>query len=151
MINEVDIPEKYSDLDFTPPKAAQKNAKKALRWKEEHGDEVDAGTQTGWRRARQLSKGKELSPDVVDRMAQFNRHRSNSKIADKHEGEPWKDNGYVAWLIWGGDEGVDWAMRMADKMDKRDQQNESQETQFRKLVREVVKDVLSEKVREDSL
>jgi len=34
------IPEKYSDLDFVPPKAAQKNAKKALRWKEEHGDGV---------------------------------------------------------------------------------------------------------------
>lgn len=141
MINEVDIPEKYSDLDFTPPKKAQENAKKAIRWKEEHGDEVDAGTRTGWRRARQLAKGKELSPDVVDRMAQFNRHRSNSDIAEKYEGTPWKDKEYTAWLLWGGDAGVDWAMKMADKMDKRDKEskNESKKSYEEKVLREVIR------------
>lgn len=121
-----DIPEKYSDLDFTPPKAAQKNAKKALRWKEEHPNEVDGGTQVGWTRANQLADGGELSPDIVQRMAQFNRHRSNSEIADEYEGEPWKDNGYLAWQLWGGDEGVDWAIRLSDRMEEIDkQQNES--------------------------
>lgn len=121
-----DIPEKYSDLDFVPPKAAQENAKKALRWRDEHGrDEVQGGTQVGWTRANQLAKGQELSPDIVDRMAQFNRHRKNSEIADEYEGTPWLDKGYVSWLLWGGDEGVDWAIRMADAMDTRDkQQNE---------------------------
>lgn len=150
-----DIPEKYSDLDFVPPKAAQKNAKKALRWKEEHPDEVDGGTRVGWTRANQLAKGKELSPDIVQRMAQFNRHRSNSEIADEYEGEPWKDNGYIAWQIWGGDEGVDWAIRLSDAMEKRDeQQNESvkvksdlkmeskKESRLRNVVREIILETL---------
>lgn len=137
------IPEKYSDLDFTPPKAAQKNAKKALRWKEEHGDEVDGGTRVGWTRANQLAKGKELSPDIVDRMAQFNRHRSNSEIADEYRGEPWRDNGYIAWLIWGGDEGVDWAIRLADAMDKRDKESQNESIQnFRKIIRSEVREFL---------
>jgi hypothetical protein len=70
----------------------------------------------GWQRAHQLAKGEALSEDVVSRMAQFNRHRKNSKIAPEFKDEPWKDRGYVAWLIWGGDEGVDWAMEKMDKI-----------------------------------
>lgn len=99
----------------TPPKAAQDNAKKVLRWKEEHGDEVDGMTSVGWRRANQLADGEPLSLDVIKRMAQFARHEDNKEIAEKHKSEPWKDNGYVAWLGWGGDEGIDWAKRMSDK------------------------------------
>ena len=105
----------YSDY----PKAASKNAKKAIDWKEKYGrDEVTAGTEVGWQRAHQLAKGEALSRDVVSRMAQFNRHRKNSSIAPEHKDEPWKDNGYVAWLIWGGDEGVDWAMKKMDQIKK---------------------------------
>jgi hypothetical protein len=99
------------------PKAASKNAQKAIDWKEKYGrDIVTAGTAVGWQRAHQLAKGESLSEDVVSRMAQFNRHRKNSKIAPEFKDEPWKDRGYVAWLIWGGDEGVDWAMKTMDKI-----------------------------------
>lgn len=94
------------------PSAASKNAQKAIEWKEKYGrDIVTAGTAVGWQRAHQLAKGEALSKDVVSRMAQFNRHRKNSTIAPEFKDEPWKDKGYVAWLIWGGDEGVDWAMK----------------------------------------
>ena len=37
------------------PIAATNNAKKALRWKEEYGDEVKGGTIVGWTRANQLA------------------------------------------------------------------------------------------------
>jgi hypothetical protein len=50
-------------------------------------------------------------------MSAFNRHRKNSSIAPEHKDEPWKDNGYVAWLIWGGDEGVDWAIEKSKEID----------------------------------
>ena len=111
-INEEDT---YTDY----PEAAKKNAKKAIEWKEKYGRyEVTAATRVGWARAHQLSKGEALSADTVKRMAAFNRHRKNSKISPKHKDTPWKDNGYVAWLTWGGDEGVDWAMRQSEKMDK---------------------------------
>ena len=55
-------------------------------------------------------------------MAQFNRHRKNSKINPEYKDTPWKDNGYIAWLIWGGDAGVDWALAKMDEIRK----NESQ-------------------------
>jgi hypothetical protein len=107
--------ETYNDY----PAAAKANAKKALDWRDEYGrDEITAGTPVGWQRANQLAKGEKLSKDVVSRMAQFNRHRKNSKIDPELKETPWKDNGYVAWLIWGGDEGVDWAMKKMKEIDE---------------------------------
>ena len=105
--------ETYKDY----PSAASKNAQKAIDWKEKYGrDVVTAGTAVGWQRAHQLAKGEALSKDVVSRMAQFNRHRKNSTIAPEFKDEPWKDKGYVSWLIWGGDEGVDWAMKTMEEI-----------------------------------
>lgn len=94
---------------FQAPAAARKAAQKALDWKEEHGDEVTAMTRTGWARANQLAKNKPLSLETVKRMAAFERHRSNAKISPELKDTPWKDNGYVAWLGWGGDAGIKWA------------------------------------------
>ena len=106
--------ETYNDY----PAAAKKNAQMAIDWKEKYGrDEVPAGTPVGWARAHQLAKGEKISADTVKRMSAFNRHRKNSKIAPEHKDEPWKDNGYVAWLIWGGDEGVDWAIEKSKEID----------------------------------
>lgn len=112
-INEAE--ESYSDY----PKAASANAKQALEWRDKYGrDDVDAGTAVGWQRANQLAKGEAVSLDVVSRMAQFNRHRKNSKIAPEFKDTPWKDRGYVAWLIWGGDEGADWAIQKMEQIKK---------------------------------
>lgn len=98
---------------YKPPKAAQNNAKKVLRWKKEHGDEVKGMTATGWRRANQLASGQALTLETVKRMASFNRHRKNAKIDPKYKSTPWKDNGYVAWLGWGGTTGINWAMKIS--------------------------------------
>ena len=107
--------DKFADY----PAAASKNAKKAIEWKEKYGrDEVQGGTEVGWQRAHQLAKGEAVSRDVLGRMAAFNRHRKNSKISAEHKDTPWKDNGHVAWLIWGGDEGVDWAIKKMEELDE---------------------------------
>jgi hypothetical protein len=102
---------------YTPPKAAQGNAARVLAWREKHGDEVQGMTAVGWTRANQLAKGGPLSRETVGRMAAFERHRKNSTIAPENEGKPWKDAGYVAWLGWGGDEGVAWAQQILDRED----------------------------------
>tara|TARA_B100001057_G_scaffold210456_2_gene210988 strand:+ start:321 stop:1721 length:1401 start_codon:yes stop_codon:yes gene_type:complete len=111
VLNEEDS---YDDY----PAAAKKNAQMAIDWKEKYGrDEVPAGTPVGWARAHQLAKGEKISADTVKRMSAFNRHRKNSSIAPEHKDTPWKDRGYVAWLIWGGDAGVDWAMNKSKEID----------------------------------
>jgi HK97 family phage portal protein len=98
--------EMYDDY----PQKASDNAQKMLDWKEKYPDEIRGGTEIGWTRARQLADRDAISRDIVSRMAQFNRHRENAKVADEYKDTPWKDAGYVAWNLWGGTEGVDWAI-----------------------------------------
>jgi hypothetical protein len=105
---------------YTPPASAANNAKKALKWKEEHGDdEVTAMTRTGWTRASQLADREELSYDTVKRMAAFfSRHKGNEKISPENKDTPWKDNGYISFLGWGGEEGKKWAEKIISKEDE---------------------------------
>lgn len=47
---------------------------------------------------------------------------SSSRIAQryrkaKYRDEPWKDKGYVAWLLWGGDPGKSWAAKVLKQME----------------------------------
>jgi hypothetical protein len=91
------------------PSSAKNNACKAIRWKEEHGDEVQGMTQIGWIRANQLCKGEKISEETISRMSGFQRHKKNSEVAPEYKDTPWKDKGYVAWLGWGGDTGINWA------------------------------------------
>jgi hypothetical protein len=105
---------------YTPPKAAQNNAKRMLKWREEHSDDIKGGTNVGWIRANQLASGEAISEDIVKRMAQFNRHRENATVNPKYKDEPWRDAGYVAWNLWGGTEGVNWAMSQSKRIQKAD-------------------------------
>ena len=111
-INEAE--DSHSDY----PQAAKKNAQKAIDWKEKYGrEEVEAGTAVGWARAHQLANGENISSDTVKRMSSFNRHRKNATIAPEFKETPWLDKGFVSWLIWGGDAGVDWAMARSKEID----------------------------------
>lgn len=106
--------ETYNDY----PQAATENARKVLRWREEHGDEVKGMTRVGWIRANQLCKREKISRDTIARMASFKRHEKNAEISPEFKGTPWKDRGYVAYLGWGGDEGIEWAQRKLKKIDE---------------------------------
>lgn len=112
---------KYDHIDFRPPEGARNQAKKALEWKDEHGDAVKGGTAVGWTRARQLADGGEMSVETVKRMYKFfQRHEKNKAINPEYKDEPWRDNGYVAWLIWGADEGKRWAEKLWSQMEEAD-------------------------------
>lgn len=108
--------EYQSYVDY--PVAASNNAKKALEWREKYPNEVKAGTRIGWTRANQLANRQPISEETIGRMAAFERHRSNSRIDADKKGKPWTDNGYVAWLIWGGDEGIAWAQRKIKQLNR---------------------------------
>lgn len=106
-LNELFADEKM----FKVPAGAKGNARKVLEWKKKHGSEVKGMTSVGWARARQLANQSEIPLSTVKRMAAFNRHRKNAVVAPEFKSTPWKDRGYVAWLGWGGDSGVNWAVK----------------------------------------
>jgi hypothetical protein len=102
---------------FVPPQEVRNNAKRGLELRKEHGR---GGTEVGVARARDLSNGKALSLETINRMiSYFARHEVDKK------GEGWgKDSaGYIAWLLWGGDAGRAWATRV-----KREQENKEKST-----------------------
>lgn len=94
---------------YAVPESARNNARKVLRWREEHGDAVAGMTEVGWRRARQLATQARVGRETVAKMAGFARHRQNAEVAAEYADEPWRDAGYVAWLGWGGTSGIEWA------------------------------------------
>ena len=105
---KLEIKATYNDY----PQSASNNAKRMIEWREKHGrDEVRGGTEVGWKRANQLANREKLSESTIARMAQFNRHRENATIDPQYKDTPWKDRGYVAWNLWGGTSGVNWAIK----------------------------------------
>lgn len=98
------------------PQAASDNAQKVLNWRKRYGDEVNGMTAIGWRRANQLAKRQRISRQTIARMASFARHRKNAAVAPEYRGKAWKDAGHVAWLGWGGTEGIEWAKRKLDQI-----------------------------------
>lgn len=97
--------ESYTDY----PKGATENAKIAIRYAEENGwgDCLEA---TGKARANQLANGEPISEETISRMASFERHRQHSKR------ELGDGCGRLAWLAWGGDEGIEWAQRKLESI-----------------------------------
>lgn len=107
-VENIEIKATYNDY----PQSASNNAKRMIEWREKHGrDEVRGGTEVGWKRASQLANREKLSESTIARMAQFNRHRENATIDPQYKDTPWKDRGYVAWNLWGGTSGVNWAIK----------------------------------------
>jgi len=105
--------EGYNDY----PQSASNNAKRMIEWRDKYGrDEVKGGTAVGWQRAASLAARESLSAETVGRMAAFNRHRKNATVDPKFQDTPWKDNGYVAWNLWGGTSGVNWAIKKMESI-----------------------------------
>lgn len=91
------------------PEAASNNAKRALKWKEENGS--TCGTPVGWTRANQLANREKISRDTIARMASFKRHQ-------QHKDVPYEEGcGGLMWDAWGGDAGINWAIRKLAQID----------------------------------
>ena len=111
------VPDKYSHIDFTPPKGAQEAAKRALEVRADKPSSQRGMTPVGIARARDLMNGETLSPDTVRRMLNyFTRHE-----VDK-EGSTWniQGKGWQAWHGWGGDAGFAWARKVVKQMNAAD-------------------------------
>ena len=118
------MPEKYDHIDFKPPAGVRAEAKKGLEWRDEYNR---GGTMVGVARARDLSNGKNISPDTAKRMnSYFARHAVDKK------GEGWSpgDDGFpsagrIAWALWGGDAGKAWASKLVRQIEAADKKERS--------------------------
>lgn len=100
--------ETYNDY----PEAATNNARRALKWKEE--TDSSCGTSVGWARANQLANREKISRDTIARMASFKRHQQNKDV-------PYSEGcGGLMWDAWGGDAGINWAIRKLEQIDNKD-------------------------------
>ena len=101
---------------FKPTAKMASNAEKGLKLRKEFGR---GGTDVGVNRAKQLSAQEDLSADDDTSMhSYFARHKVD-KDSKSHEWGSDTDPsaGYIAWLLWGGGEGKEWADKNANKID----------------------------------
>jgi len=102
--------------DLTPPAAVAANAKKGLELRERFGR---GGTEVGVERAEGLAARKPVTEADVAHIASYFARHEVDKDTHSHK---WGDDadpsaGYVAWLLWGGDEGRAWAERLKRGLD----------------------------------
>lgn len=117
---------KYAKINFKPPKAVMEAAKKGmqLRKKFHRGgltsrEAGKLGIGSGIVRASNLARGSKMSPDVVRRMKNyFTRHQVDKRPDWANPHKP--SNGYIAWLLWGGNPGFSWARKIVRKMNSAD-------------------------------
>ena len=110
---------------FKPPASAISNAKRGLELRKRWGrgglspsEAKSQGIDSGVTRARKIASGK-VSTHDVRRMSAFNRHRKNYR-PDKKMPDGGPTAGTIAWLLWGGTSGVNWAKKKSAAMNAED-------------------------------
>jgi len=112
---------KYEGINFKPPAGVREEARQGLQWRRQYNR---GGTAVGVARARDLSNGKQVSPDTAKRMkSYFARHEVDKKGQGFSPGEPgYPSAGRIAWALWGGDAGQSWSNKLVRQMDAEDNQ-----------------------------
>lgn len=100
---------------FRPTLKMAANARRGLRLREKFGR---GGTDVGVRRAQQLTERQQLEPaDIKSMYSYFARHEVDKKTSRHIWGSSENPSaGFIAWLLWGGDEGKDWVARQRRKL-----------------------------------
>ena len=122
---------KYGHIDFRPPESVAAAAARGLELRKKASpsnrggltaeEASKQGIGSGVQRAVNLKNRDVVSPEVIGQMvAFFARHEKNKDIPADKKGEPWNAKGYVAWLLWGGDPGRQWAEKVKRQMEAAD-------------------------------
>jgi hypothetical protein len=101
------------DHGHLPPQAIANAAEKGLQLRQRFHR---GGTAVGVARARDLKNRRSLSDDTIKRMSNyFSRHKVDKRAANfGNDDDP--SPGYIAWLLWGGEPGKDWAAKEKAKI-----------------------------------
>lgn len=128
--------EPLKDSDFIPPAAVRKNAEDGLELRKEFKrgglssqQAGEAGVGSGVVRATNLKNGERLSENTIKRMVRyFDRHDSDKDAAGSDSRGYWGNYenpsaGFIAWLLWGGDEGRVWANSLLARIEKAERES----------------------------
>lgn len=89
----------------TPPERVREAARQGLRLRKQYGR---GGTSVGLARARQLAAGRPVSDRDIKSMYSFFRRHAGDRLDLR---DP-PSNGWIAWLLWGGDPARRWIERL---------------------------------------
>lgn len=109
------VKKKVNLESYEPTDEMAGEAELGLKWREEYGR---GGTEVGVARARDISNKRNLSFDTVQRMnSYFSRHEVDKEATGWNQGEEgFPTAGRIAWQLWGGDAGRDWAKRIVERV-----------------------------------
>jgi hypothetical protein len=103
-----------SKADLTPPGAVAANARRGLELRERFHK---GGTDVGVHRAEQLAARRPVTREDVKSMYSYlARHEVDKRGAHFGDDEA-PSPGYVAWLLWGGDEAKAWIAGLHERVD----------------------------------
>jgi HK97 family phage portal protein len=107
--------EPQKNIKALPTEKMKEEAKRGLAWREEFGR---GGSNPGFARAKQIIAGEPISDsDVKQIFAFFSRHEIDKKAEGFNIGEEgYPSNGRIAWSLWGGDAGFEWAKKERAKI-----------------------------------
>jgi HK97 family phage major capsid protein len=110
-------------MAYEPTGGMKEEAQRGLDWRREFGR---GGTEVGIARARDIVNGKNLSLDTVKRMRSFfARHRVDKEAEGFSPGEEgYPSNGRIAWALWGGDAGDDWAEDIVEDVEDEEDEDD---------------------------
>ena len=116
---------KKSKIDLRPPKPVRDAAKKGLALRKKFGRgglssrvAGKLGIGSGIVRASNLARGMNMSPRTIQRMSNyFSRHQRDKRLGWNNPKNP--SNGYIAWLLWGGDAGRSWARKILGELKRK--------------------------------
>ena len=104
-----------ASLRFVPTTKMAANARRGLSLRERH---KRGGTHVGVARAQQLSAREALEPrDIKSMYSYFARHEVDKRTMSHVWGSKTNPSaGYIAWLLWGGEDGKRWVGRQREEI-----------------------------------
>ena len=114
---------KYDDLNFKIPDGVKKNAQKGLDLRKEYNR---GGTSVGLGTAKYLVKNVVATSEKIRHVANYFPRHAGDNLDEK---DP-PSNGYIAWLLWGGDSGRRWSEKLVAAMNKIDDDEKTEMTYF---------------------
>jgi hypothetical protein len=132
----------YESVDLSIPENIKKNASKGLELYKQHGKATSVSLAV----ARHIEKNTLVSVEKVRSMYGY---LKSHKTVEKNKNEP--DTAYINWMLYGGNEGMEWAQSIVEKLDEIDSKKVSYfgEREENKGLKDPKKEALSVEVEKE--